>query len=219
MNRRGERKPASRAYRAPQREAAAARTRAAIVEAAKRLFEEHGWAGTTIRSIGGAAGVSPKTVEALFGTKAALLRVSVDYAIRGDVDPLPMPRREAVARMEAAPTARAMLDLHASHLRQINQRSSRLASAVEQAAPADPAVATLWRGMNRNRTYAVNWATETLLAKPGRRRGLRRQEARSTFWVALDWNTYRTITEHAALSPDGFERWLRRYYRALLEET
>lgn len=217
MNSREERKPGSRTYRAPQRAAAAARTRARIVEAATQLFEQQGWAGTTIPSVGRTAGVSPKTVEAAFGTKAALLRESVDYAIRGDLDPIPMRRREAVARMEAAPTARAMLDLHASHLRRINQRSARLAAAVEQAAPADAAVASLWRGMNRNRNYAVNWATETLFTKPGRRRGLTRRQAASTFWVALDWGTYRVLTEHAALSPDGVERWLRSYYRALLE--
>ena len=53
-----------------------------------------------MRSIAGAAGVSQKTVEAVFRTKAAVLRASVQYAIRGDVDPLPMPQRAAVARME-----------------------------------------------------------------------------------------------------------------------
>lgn len=213
------RKAGSRPYRAPQREAAAARTRTAIVEAAKELFEEHGWAATTIRGIGDAAGVSPKTVEALFGTKAALLQTSVEYAIRGDIDPLPMPQRVAVAHMEAAPTAQKMLDLHATHLRQINQRSARLAWAIEQAAPADSAVASLWRQMNRNRTYAVDWATDTLLSKPGRRRGLQRQRVLSTFWVAIDWGTYRTLTGHAGLTPEAFERWLRAYYRSLLVDN
>ncbi len=208
-------KRARRPYHAPQREAAAARTREAIVRAAKRLFEERGWSGATIRSIGGAAGVSQKTVEALFGTKAALLREAVDYAIRGDLDSVPISQRAAVARMEAAPDAAKMLHLHAAHLRTVNERSARIASVVEHAA-GDAAVGALWRRMNRNRTLGVTWATDTLLQKPGRKRGLARPYIEATFWVALDWGTYRTLTEHARLGPDQFEAWLRRYYRATL---
>lgn len=186
------------------------------MRAAKQSFEQQGWSGTTIRSISEAAAVSQKTVEALFGTKAALLEAAVDYAIRGDVDPLPMPQREAVARMEATPRAAVMLDLHAAHLRAINERSARLAWAVEQAAAADTAVAKLWRQMHHNRSFGVRWATDTLLAKPDRRRGLRRQKVEAAFWVALDWGSYRTLTEHAGLTPRRFEGWLRWYYRATL---
>jgi AcrR family transcriptional regulator len=209
-------KRAKRAYHAPRREAAAARTREAIVRAAKELFEERGWAGTTVGAIGDAADVSQKTVEAIFRTKAALLQATVDYAIRGDVDPLPMPQRRSVAQMEAAPDAATMLKLHAAHLRAINQRSARLAWAVEHAAAADPTVAALWERMNHNRSFGVRWATGTLLGKPGRKRGLTRRQVEVTFWVALDWGTYRTLTEQAGLAPDQFEQWLRRYYEATL---
>ena len=211
--------PSKRSYRAPKRQAAAARTRQTIVQAAKQSFEEQGWAGTTIRSISDAAAVSQKTVEALYGTKGTLLRASVEYAVRGDVDPLPMPQREAVARMEATSSAKAMLDLHAAHLRAINERSARLALAVEQAAAADTAVAELWRAMNHNRAFGVRWATDTLLAKPDRRRSLRRQHVEAAFWVSLDWATYRTLTEHAGLTPRQFERWLRWYYKSTLLNT
>ena len=205
-----------RRYHAPNRAAAAARTREAVVRAAKEQFEEVGWAGTTMRSVAEVAGVSLKTVEAQFRTKAALLQLAVDYAIRGDLDPLPMPQRERVAEMEAAPDAETMLRLHAAHLRTINGRSARIAWAVEHAAAGDPAVAPLWKQMNSNRSFAVDWATRTLLAKPGRRRGLRRRTVEAIFWNTLDWGTYRTLTEHAGLTPHAFQRWLESYYRATL---
>ena len=127
-----------------------------------------------------------------------------------------MPRREAIAAMEQAPDAASMLRLHARHLRTVNTRSARIASVVEQAAPADRAVAALWQRMNRSRAFGVDWAAGTLLTKPGRRRGLSRETARAVFWVALDWGTYRTLTDLAGLDADGYERWLRDYYRALL---
>src|SRR5580704_16587258 len=87
-------KPLSRPYHAPQRAAAAARTREAIVTAAKDAFERLGWPGATMRGIADQAGVSVKTVEALYRTKAELLKHVVDYAIAGDLLPVPVqPRR------------------------------------------------------------------------------------------------------------------------------
>ena len=106
-----------------------------------------------------------------------------------------------------------MLDLHAAHLRAINERSARIAWVVEQAAADDAVVAALWAEMNRNRRHAVGWATTVLLGKPGRRPGLRRRDVEAAFWVALDWSTYRTLTEHAGLATTEYEAWLRRYYR------
>jgi AcrR family transcriptional regulator len=210
----GKDKSPRHSYHAPKREAAAARTREAIVSAAEQLFEQRGWAATTVRSIGEAAGVSQKTVEALFGTKAALLKAAVDYAIRGDLDPRPVAQREAIAQIEQAPDAATMLELHAAHVRRVHERSAAIARAVEQAAAADPIAADRWKQMNHNRAVAIQRATETLLALPGRKRGLRRQDVEATFWVALDWGTYHTLTEHANLTPNQYEAWLRRYYKA-----
>ena len=165
-----------------------------------------------MRALAEASGVSVKTVEALFGTKAVLLEEVVRFAIRGDLADVEMPQRQEVARIEAAPDARTMLRLHAAHLRAVNERSAGLAWAVEQAVPSDVAVARLWDQMNRNRTYAVGWAASTLLLKPGRRPRLRRRLVEASFWVALDWGTYRTLTVHAGLSAAGYEEWLRNYY-------
>lgn len=205
-----------RRYHAPKRLAEAQRRRHAVVHAATRAFETHGWSGTTMRMVSERAAVSLKTVEALFGTKAQLLRAAVDYAIRGDTDPRPMPQRQAIGEMEAAADASAMLALHAAHVRAVNERSARIAWVVEQAAASDEVVLELWRQMNRNRAFGIRWATETLLDKPGRKRDTTREDVEAVFWVALDWGTFRTLTEHAGLTADGFEAWLRRYYTELL---
>ena len=188
------------------------------MRAAKQLFEDRGWAATTMRSVADAAGVSQKTVEADFGTKAALLEAAVAYAIRGDFDPRPVTQREAIAEIEQAPDAATILMLHAAHLRRIHERSARIAFAVEQAAAADPTAADRWQQMNRNRSAAIREATDALLEKPGRRRRLRRKDVQASFWVALDWGTYRTLTEQAGLTPDQYEGWLRRNYKATFLE-
>jgi AcrR family transcriptional regulator len=49
-------------------------TRQDIIEAARRLLLDHGYAGTTIGAITDAAGVSPETIYKSFGGKPGLVR-------------------------------------------------------------------------------------------------------------------------------------------------
>jgi AcrR family transcriptional regulator len=213
MSRKGQ---GARIYRTPVRDAAAAKTRQAILGAAKELFEQRGWAGTTIPAVAKAARLSPKTLEAIFGTKAGLLQATVDFAIRGDDRPSPISAREAVAQMEATRTAGEMLDLHAAHVRDVASRSAGVAWAVEQAAPLNPSVARLWQRMTQNRQQGARWAARTLAEKPDVDRMLRRNDIETTFWLALDWATYRSLTAGRGLGPPSFQLWLRHYYNQML---
>ena len=121
MNQRVKQSPRTRTYHAPRRTAAAAETRQAILRAAKDEFEARGWAATTVRSIATAADVSPKTVEALFATKPALLEATLLAVIGGDantdtgdvVRPEGLIELQPVAtrELEGAPDAATMLDL------------------------------------------------------------------------------------------------------------
>jgi len=107
-----------------------------------------------------------------------------------------------------------MLELHAAHVRGIQARSAKLVFVVEQGAKSDKGVAALWRQIEANLRYGVEWATRTLLAKPGAGH-LDASDAEKTFWVALDWSTYRALTEYAGLTADDYERWLLEYYRRM----
>ena len=209
-------KKEKRAYHAPRRAAAAAQTREAIVAAAKARFETDGWVGTTIAAIAADADVSPKTVEAAFGKKAALLAAVVDYAIRGDLDPTPMAGRQGVQAERDAADAATMLELHASRSAGILSRSAHVAWVVETAAAGDTRVAELWARMTHNLRFGVDFAAETLLGKSGIRPGLTRDEVEEILLVAMHWSTYRALTGLGALTPDAVERWIRRYYRRML---
>jgi AcrR family transcriptional regulator len=209
-------KPPKRPYHAPRRTAAAAQTREAILAAAKARFEAGGWVATTMAAVAADAGVSPKTIEASFGTKAKLLAAVVDYAIRGDVDPTPMVNRAAVQAERDAPHAATMLDLHARRSAGILSRSAHIAWVVESAAAGDQRVGELWAQMTHNLRFGVDAAAETLLAKPGVRPGLTPEETRQILLVAMHWGTYRTLTGMAGLDVDAVETWIKRYYRRML---
>jgi TetR/AcrR family transcriptional regulator, regulator of autoinduction and epiphytic fitness len=205
-----------RPYHAPQRAAAAARTREAVMAAAKDVFERLGWSGATMRAVADQASVSVKTVEALYRTKAELLKAAVDYAIAGDVEPIPVLGREPVAAMQAAPDAAAMLGLHARQVRAVNGRAAQLFWVVEQAAPAHQDIAALWAQMSGNRRVGAHWAAVTLLAKPGLPSHVTQAYAEEVFWLAIDPGTYRSLTLGGGLSPEGFETWIGNYYDKML---
>jgi hypothetical protein len=70
--------------------------------------------------------------------------------------------------------------------------------------------------MTRNRRSGVKWAATTLLAKPDADPILEPADVEHTFWLALDWGTYRSMTDGSGLTATGFEIWLRAYYRRML---
>jgi TetR/AcrR family transcriptional regulator len=61
-----------------ERERNPARTRAAVLDAAERLFAERGFDATSVGDVGAAAGVSRGTPGYFFGSKSALYRAVLD---------------------------------------------------------------------------------------------------------------------------------------------
>ena len=65
-----------------KRQQAAERSRAAILDAAEKLFAEKGYEGTSLREIGEAAGLSRGTPAYFFGSKEGLYRAVLDRVLR-----------------------------------------------------------------------------------------------------------------------------------------
>jgi AcrR family transcriptional regulator len=229
MARRVKQPPASRTYHAPRRTAAATETRQAILRAATEQFETRGWAATTIASVAMGAGVSPKTVEALFATKPALLETTLlaafgGYAANGATggtavlrpDSVLEMRRDARLEIERATDAATMLELHSAESTEVNTRVARICWAVETAVPCDERLAELLARLTETQIFGVRWSAETLLQKPGVRAGLTMREAEEAFLIGIDWNTYRTLTTKGGMRPDEAQAWLTRYYRGTL---
>ena len=71
---------ASRTYRSELRDQQARHTRAVIAREARARFVAGGWAGTSVRSVAAAAGVSEATVYNVYGSKAGLAVSLIDAA-------------------------------------------------------------------------------------------------------------------------------------------
>ncbi len=66
----------------PARARDAGRTRAAIADAARTLFSEHGYEATTVRTVAAAAGITPGLVTRYFGSKDGLFLAVSDVDLR-----------------------------------------------------------------------------------------------------------------------------------------
>ncbi|GAA4968174.1 helix-turn-helix domain-containing protein [Kineococcus glutinatus] len=160
--------PTSRPYRSTLRQEQARRTRAAVLDAARRLFCTDGYAATTMRAIAAEAGVSVETVHAQ-GGKAALLLAVVDRAIAGDDEPVPLLERPPLARVLQADDPRQKLALLREAVVEGLEPVVPVFRAFQQAAAADPAVAPAWREyeQRRHEDFARIAATFAAALRPG----------------------------------------------------
>ncbi len=81
-------------------------TRNSILDVTARLYAEHGWRGTTTRSIAEAAGVNEVTIFRTFGSKESLLVEAIGHATAGDT-PVVLPEAPMRLRQEITEWAAA----------------------------------------------------------------------------------------------------------------
>src|SRR6516225_11762387 len=116
--------PVKKPYNSALRAAQARATRRTIVDAAARLFIEHGYGATTVDAIALAAGVSRKTVFTSVGGKTEALKLAMDWAIVGDDEPVPMLERPHIKAMQQEPDARQILASYARQIREVGARTA-----------------------------------------------------------------------------------------------
>jgi AcrR family transcriptional regulator len=157
-----------RKYDSTRRQAQADETRRQILEAARKLFMERGYAGATIDAIATEAKVAPETVYAVFRNKKRILINLMNVSSPGSAEEaIPMLQRagpQAVSQehdqrrqlqmfaqvvannlAQVAPVSEILVnaakterDVHRIMQRLINQRLEHMKFAVQQIAPNGP---------------------------------------------------------------------------------
>src|SRR5215469_13667638 len=130
--------PVKRRYDAPRRRQAAARTRAAILDAARELFTEHGYTATAMTAIAERAGVALDTVYASVGRKPELARLLIETAISGTDQAVPAEQRDYVKAIQAAPDADTKISIYAAAVAAIAPRLAPVLAIIQQAARDEP---------------------------------------------------------------------------------
>jgi AcrR family transcriptional regulator len=116
-------------------------TRQSVIAAARRLFSERGYAGSSIEAIAEAAGVAVPTVYAAFGNKRSILRALL-AAVVDDERPRPVAERmreEAAGVPDPATRVQKMMRLLVS----LTAQSAAVLPIIRGAAAMDPEIQSL----------------------------------------------------------------------------
>jgi AcrR family transcriptional regulator len=127
-----------RAYRSELRTQQAQGTRRRIVEAAARLFAEHGYQATTLTAIAREAGVSTETVKTA-APKAELLIAAFEVTFAGEESAQSLTDTEVGAGVLDVPDE-ALLDAVLTRIATANARGHALWTVLLGAAASDPVV-------------------------------------------------------------------------------
>ena len=104
---------------------------------------DQGFAGTSIDQIAAAADVSPQTVYATYGSKAAVLSRAIDVAVVGDYAAVPLADRLPVLADLSSEQHRMYFAAAAHFVRALHERVAPLMRVMEQAAATDPGLEEL----------------------------------------------------------------------------
>lgn len=197
-----------RPYHSPRREEQARQTRLAVLAAARPLFIQRGYAGTSVGEIAQAAGVSIKTVEAIFGTKARLLTALRDIAIVGDDDAIPLAERSWFKEMLDESDPKRLLELHARATCRIKQRTAALNEVIRRAAHGDPEIGELWHVFQSQYMADQRLVAERLAALGALRDDLNTAEAAEIIGMLNHPSVYYLAVYDRGWSEEQFEHWL-----------
>jgi AcrR family transcriptional regulator len=197
-----------RRYDSTRRQEQARLTRRAILEAARRLFLEGGYAGTTVAAVADAAGVSVETVYKAFGNKAGLVKGVFDVAIVGDDEPIPMLQRELVKRIEAEPDPRRKLLMYGEHLAEAGPRAGALQLLVRSAAVSHPDAASVWEQMVTERLVGMTEFARHLHEGGYLRPEVTLAEARDVLWTYNSVELYELLVVQRGWEPERYGRWI-----------
>ncbi len=206
---------AKRRYDSSRRQAQAAETRVAIMNAARELFRSRGYMGATIEGIAKAAGVAQETVYGAFGSKRELLSVLVMRAVLGD-PPVPFLERTEVLAVLRERDQRKQIRLYPRTMTVVHQGVGELWQVMRGAELSDPEIATLIRDGMRGRMGGVNQFISALLGNGPLRPGITPTIAAETVWALASPEVYHMLCIDRGWTIEHYEEWLSESLERLL---
>ena len=206
--------PVKRRYNATRRRQAAARTRVAILDAAREMFTERGYLATPMAAIAERAGVALDTVYASIGRKPELARLLIESAISGTDEAVPADQRDYVRAIQAAPDAETKIDIYAAAITAIAPRMALVLGIIQQAAHAEPELAAMWAEIAQRRAANMHhFVADLATVSPLR---LAPNEAADIVWATNAAEVYQLLVGQRGWSQERYETFLADTWRRLL---
>ena len=198
---------AKRRYDSPRRREQAAATRRQILEAAQPLFEEQGYAATTMASIASAAGVALKTVYVAFETKSGVLRALWHLLLRGDDEKRPVGERRWHLEVIEEPDPERQLRLNARNSRAVKERAGGMLGVIRDAAPTDADIGQLWDRIQTDFYRLQQQIVQSLHDKGALAPGLDVARATDILWTLNHPDVWHLLHGRRGWTAARYERW------------
>jgi AcrR family transcriptional regulator len=191
-----------RPYRSQVRQRQAEETQRRILTAARSLFESRGYAATTLEAIAEQALVSPKTIEAVFGSKRALLAEVINpeaFSLRA---------RQLIEELRTTEDGTRQLSLVAQITRQAYEPLVSSLELLRTAGAVAPELAEVRRQIETRRRQNQARLIASLREQGALRPGLSLEEATDVLWAQTSYDLYRMLVVEQGWEPERYETWL-----------
>lgn len=199
-----------RRYDAPRRRAQAAQTRITIIEAASRIFLEHGYAGATIPRIAAEAGVAVETVYRAASGKAGLLAAAVQAALAGGVEraDVAVEQRPAIRRIIEETDPRRQLQAYAATQPGVWGRVGPLLRVLDAAATTDDDLVALRDRLAEQRLAGLRRFAALLAERGALRPGLDTDRAADILWTVCAQANFDSLVVARGWTTAEYRDWL-----------
>jgi len=187
--------------------------RKAVIDAAKTLFLERGYAATTMEAISAASGVPSATVYRLFSSKLRLLQalfnsVLHEGAVTSDGTPAMVPDHPRLAALLAAEDPWEKVAIFAGIAVEVLSAGVQVFPILVTAAGSDPEAADLLAAYTRTREQGQGRLARALADRGALRTGLSERDADDIVHAIASPEVYRLLVIDRGWSPRRYEHWL-----------
>jgi TetR/AcrR family transcriptional regulator of autoinduction and epiphytic fitness len=197
-----------RTYDSSRRKEQALQTRRQIVEAARNLFIERGYAGATIDAIAQSAGVATETVYAAFGSKRAILSKLFEVSLVGDDLPIPLLERRGPQEAMHETDQHRQIELFAADIYSIMSRVAPLFDVMRVAAKTETEMAEMLENILNARLQGMMTFVQSLIKNGPLRPGLIPEKAAETVWTLTSAEVFTLLKANRGWSEEKHKQWL-----------
>ena len=190
------------------RQARTRRTYAAVVEAARTLFLERGYAATTIEAISELSDTPQATVYRLFSSKLGILKAVLDISIAGDDRAVAMVDRPEVRALLTDRNPLNQLRGFAALVSTVLTRAAPVHRILVDAARSDRDAAGLLAEISRQRHEGQQRIARSLARAKSLRPGLREADAADIIHALASPEVYGLLVVDRGWSAERHENWL-----------
>jgi AcrR family transcriptional regulator len=203
------RKSRKREYDSSRRQAQADETRRHILEAARKLFMERGYAGATAEAIAAEAGVATQTIYANFKNKKRILVSLMNVSpTTGVEDHTPMLERTNVQAVSQEHDQHRQLKMFAQVVANNLDQFAAISEIMADAAKVEPDFDRILQKLNKQRLEHMTFAVQQIASNGPFREKMDDAYARDIVWTLTSPEVFLLLTRDRGWSKEKYAQWL-----------